>query len=354
MREKERRENMNKLGKRAAALLLAGMLAGTVTASAADYSKVAGASDMSAVEEVGVAGMTPINATDVADGVYEVEVETSSSMFKVEKAVLTVADGTMTADLTLSGTGYLVLYPGTGAQAAADTEDRYVGYTEGDDGAYTYTIPIPALDQPFPCAAFSKKKEQWYDRSLLVRADSLPAGAVLVELPDYEALEKAARDARIAAMQDGGEEAASQTASISALDLPDGLYPGLVTMEGGTGRASVEPLIVLQVRDGLATAQLQWSSPHYDYMLVDGVRYDPINTEGNSVFEVPMAYLDEPIPMIADTTAMSTPHEIEYAFTFSIKNDSTADSKTGFIVAAVSAVVMAALGEAFHRKERHP
>ena len=345
---------MSKIGNRAAALLLAGIMAGAVTASAVDYSKVADASDMTTVETVGVEGMTPITASDVADGIYEVEVESSSSMFRIEKAVLTVADGAMTADLTLSGTGYLVLYPGTGLEAAADTEEHYIGFTEDENGAYTYTIPVPALDQPFPCAAFSKNKEQWYDRSLLVRADSLPAGAVLMELPDYEALEKAARDARIAAMQDGGEAAAPRPAAVSSIDLPDGLYPGLVAMEGGTGRAFVEPLIVLEVKDGLAVTQLQWSSPHYDYMIVDGVRYEPVNTEGNSVFEVPVTALDQPILMIADTTAMSTPHEIEYTFTFSVKDDKSAERKHGLIVAAVSAVVMAALGEALQRKERHP
>ena len=341
---------MNKIGKRTAALLLASLMAGTVAASAVDYSKVADASDMTAVETVGVEGMEPIPASDVAEGVYEVKAESSSSMFKIDRAVLTVAEGKMTADLTLSGTGYLVLYPGTGAAAAADTEDNYIGFTEDENGAYTYTITVPALDQPFPCAAFSKKKEQWYDRTLLVRADSLPAGAVKVELPDYEALEKAARDARIAAMQ-GEEEAAPSVAS--RINLPDGLYPGLVTMEGGTGRASVEPLIMLTVKDGQATTQLQWSSPHYDYMIVDGVRYEPVNTEGNSVFEVPVTALDQPIHMIADTTAMSTPHEIEYTFTFSIKDGKNAERRNGFIVTAVSAVVMAALGEVFHRRERH-
>ena len=174
-----------------------------------------------------------------------------------------------------------------------------------------------------------------------------------MELPDYEALEKAARDARIAAMQGNGEEETAAPA-VSAIDLPDGLYPGMVTMEGGSGRASVEPLIMLTVKDGQAAAQLQWSSPHYDYMIVDGVRFEPVNTEGNSVFEVPVTALDQPIPMIADTTAMSTPHEIEYTFTFSVKDEKPAERRSGLIVTAVSAVVMAVCGEVFHRKERRP
>ena len=43
-------------------------------------------------------------------------------------------------------------------------------------------------------------------RNLLVRADSLPQDAVNVKLPDYEELEKAAQDKRIAAMQKEQEE----------------------------------------------------------------------------------------------------------------------------------------------------
>ncbi len=300
--------------KRLSAALLACLLAGTTAASAVDYSKVAGSADMTTVEQVGVEGMEPIAADSVVEGTYEVTVESSSSMFKITKAVLTVENGNMTANLTLSGTSYLVLYPGTGAEAAADTEDHYIGYTEDADGAYTYTVPIPALDQPFSCAAFSKNKEQWYDRTLLVRADSLPEKAVLVELPDYEALEKAARDARIEAMKGEGEG----TLPVPPVaELADGEYTVSIFMEGGSGKASVTSSSIMMVKDGIGTVRLEWSSPHYDYMLVDGVRYEPVNTEGNSVFEVPVAALCEPIPMIADTTAMSTPHEIEYTFTIS-------------------------------------
>lgn len=63
-------------------------------------------------------------------------------------------------------------------------------------------------------------------------------------------------------------------------------------------------------------AILEWSSPNYDYMLVNGEKYLPVNTEGNSVFEVPVEALDAPLTMIGDTVAMSTPHEVEYTVTF--------------------------------------
>lgn len=47
-------------------------------------------------------------------------------------------------------------------------------------------------------------------------------------------------------------------------------------------------------------------------MLVDGEKYLPINTEGNSVFEIPIAVFDQSIDIVGDTTAMSKPHEVEY------------------------------------------
>ena len=86
--------------------------------------------------------------------------------------------------------------------------------------------------------------------------------------------------------------------------------------EGGTGKAKVESPARLTVSGGACTATITWSSPYYDYMLVDGVQYLPVNEEGNSVFVIPVAYFNAPIDVIGDTVAMSSPHEIEYAITF--------------------------------------
>ena len=52
------------------------------------------------------------------------------------------------------------------------------------------------------------------------------------------------------------------------------------------------------------------------YMLVDGQRYDVLTSEVCSTFEIPVRALDTPLTVIGDTTAMSTPHEIEYTLTF--------------------------------------
>ena len=96
----------------------------------------------------------------------------------------------------------------------------------------------------------------------------------------------------------------------------DGTYLLDVTLEGGSGKATVLSPCELTVEDGAMTATVIWSSDKYDYMIVDGEQILPLTTEGGSTFEVPVASLDEPLEVIGDTTAMSQPHEIDYVLTF--------------------------------------
>ena len=96
----------------------------------------------------------------------------------------------------------------------------------------------------------------------------------------------------------------------------DGKYEIEVTMEGGTGKASIQSPTELEVKDGKMTARITWSSPHYDYMIVDGEKLDAEIIDGHSVFYIPVTALDEKQTVTADTTAMSQPHEIEYTFLF--------------------------------------
>lgn len=99
-------------------------------------------------------------------------------------------------------------------------------------------------------------------------------------------------------------------------EFQDGTYQMEVELLGGSGRASVTSPAKVEIKDGKAVATLEWSSPNYDYMLVDGEKYLPVNTEGNSVFQIPVEAFDQDIAVIADTVAMSTPHEIEYTLNF--------------------------------------
>ena len=80
---------------------------------------------------------------------------------------------------------------------------------------------------------------------------------------------------------------------------------------------SVESPAKLVVKDQKAVAEVVWSSPNYDYMKVGEEKFLPVNQGGEtSVFEIPVTVFDRKMAVAADTTAMSTPHEIEYTLLF--------------------------------------
>ena len=122
----------------------------------------------------------------------------------------------------------------------------------------------------------------------------------------------------------GGRGPKNNAGSISENDkdtgLHDGEYEVPLTLEGGTGKASVGSPAKVIIEDGNIHAFIVWSSDHYDYMIVDGKKYLPEDgedaVEGHSVFKIPIKSPDDEINIIADTTAMSTPHEIEYVLRF--------------------------------------
>ena len=103
------------------------------------------------------------------------------------------------------------------------------------------------------------------------------------------------------------------------LGIADGEYTVEVTLSGGSGRATVESPTKIKVENGIATATIIMSSSNYDYMIVGEEKYLPVNTEGNSTFEIPVTGFDYNMPISADTTAMSTPHEIDYTLYFDSK-----------------------------------
>ena len=112
-------------------------------------------------------------------------------------------------------------------------------------------------------------------------------------------------------------------------EFQDGTYQMEVELFGGSGRASVTSPAKVEIKDGKAVATLEWSSPNYDYMVVDGEKYLPVNTEGNSVFQIPVEAFDQDIVVIADTVAMSTPHEIEYTLNFHAGENGQNAAKAG-------------------------
>ena len=116
------------------------------------------------------------------------------------------------------------------------------------------------------------------------------------------------------------ETSATATGLLSFTELseiPDGSYWIRVSMTGGSGRASISSPTGFYVKDGQATADIHWSSANYDYMKLAGVRYDAFtDAAGHSAMTIPVAALNTAIPVLADTTAMSKPYEIEYELSF--------------------------------------
>lgn len=110
--------------------------------------------------------------------------------------------------------------------------------------------------------------------------------------------------------------AAEEQTEPALIEMEDGEYAIGVELSGGTGRTTITSPAELIVRDGFAYARIEWSSSNYDYMIVGGEKYLPVNDEGYSVFEIPILVFNEEMPVIADTTAMSVPHEIEYKLIF--------------------------------------
>ena len=280
--------------KRLTAALLAGgmMLAAPAAVMAEELTEaltegsenIASASEMTTVDDVVEEWMVPIPAADIENGVYDVEVLSSSAMFPIEEAVLVVSDDSMSLKMMMGGDGYLYVYPGTPEEAASADEADYIAYEEDDQGRQTYTIPVDAVDDGIKCAAFSRKKEKWYDRTLVIPSYSLPGEA----LPEAE------------------------MTTVEELALADGEYTVEALLQGGSGKASIASPAALTVEDGEVSLEVIFSSPHYDYMIVDGVEYRPVNEEGNSTFIIPVSGFDYAMPVTADTTAMSKAHEIEY------------------------------------------
>lgn len=128
-----------------------------------------------------------------------------------------------------------------------------------------------------------------------------------------------------------------------------------VDLVGGSGRASITSPCELFIENENATAQIEWSSPNYDYMIVSDEKYTPVNTEGNSVFEIPVESFDTPIIVIADTTAMSVPHEIEYTLTFhqdTMQKVSDSTAPTSLFVGLGLVIVLGIVGALSLKKKK--
>ena len=166
-------------------------------------------------------------------------------------------------------------------------------------------------------------------------------------------LEKAAKKKLVREMQKK-EEAAELPDQPETIDAKDGTYTIEVELEGGTGKAAITSPAEMTVKDGTACARIQWSSEYYDYMIVNDEKYLPVNEDGNSVFEIPVYVYDRKMEVIADTTAMSIPHEITYTLTF--QKETIEKTESGFLFSGIvmaAAAIAAAVFLVVRKKRRH-
>jgi len=281
--------------------------------------RLAGIQRIVLTEKIGRYGMLPVYPRDIQPGSYLVKVDSTSPFFKVKKGEIAVSEDGIDAKITIASTSYLYVYLGTAEEAESDRENWIE--PEIVDGRTVFSFPIDALDKAFDCAAYSKARQCWYDRKLLFNASSLPEDVLSVVIPDYSMIE----NALLAYSVDGSEELDPAARRVSSgaeaepvsVDLADGEYSIELNLLGGSGRASVSSPTMLIVKDGKAYARLLWSSPNYDYMIVEDAVYYNLTTDGgNSVFEIPITVMDDTMSVVADTTAMGDALEIEYALTF--------------------------------------
>jgi len=268
-------------------VLSMGALAGCGSGGDGDAS---GAGDAAASEAANEAGL--------ADGTYVVDFTSDHAMFHVndynnDKGILTVKDGQMTVHVSLQSKKIVNLFYGNKEDAqkegaemlprTVDTIDYGDGYVEE---VYGFDIPVPALDTPYEVSLIGTH-DNWYTHNVTVSnpvpGDDIHAG--------------------------------------TEIDLEDGEYQVDVVKEGGTGKAEIESPAAMTVKDGSATMTVIWDSENYDYMIVDGEKYEPVNESGNSTFEIPVLKMNEPFKVIGDTTAMSEPHEIEYELTVTLAEE---------------------------------
>ncbi|MBR6478075.1 MAG: sirohydrochlorin cobaltochelatase [Lachnospiraceae bacterium] len=246
-------------------------------------------------------------AADLKEGVsYQAKFDTDSSMFGLNevcggKGVLTVVGGKLYIHVTLKSKSVLNLFPGLAADAQKEgaailqpTLD-VVTYDDGTkEEVYGFDVPVPYLDKEFDLALVGTKGT-WYDHKVSVsQVTEGAANASVVVGSQAPALE---------------EQTEASTSSNTTK----------ITLNGGSGKATIESPAQVIKKDGKDYAVLIWNSKNYDYMIVDGVKYLNEAKEGeNSKFTIPIKAYGEEISVIGDTIAMSAPHEIEYTIIFEL------------------------------------
>ena len=263
---------------------------------------------------------------EIRDGDYNVNVESSSPMFKVVKCVLTSKEEKMSAVITLSGTGYDKLFMGTAEDAVKAEETEFISYIADTEGKYTFTLPVSALDTKIAVAAHSVAKDLWYDRMLTFKSEGMEKaenGGNVSEKPDgkpdknpggsdsgkhqQNTTERPDRESKYDSDLFGATGRVN-----SATTLADGVYtPDRFSWSGGSGRVGIT-CNKITVTGGQAYATIVFSSSSYAYVKANGNIYYPTIQGDTSIFVIPVE-LNKNNGIIGMTTRMSEAHEIRYS-----------------------------------------
>ena len=284
---------------------------------------------------------TKIPSGTCDNGIYNVNVTSSSTMFRVVDCTLTSKNGKMTAVLTLSGTGYDYLYVGTSEQAAKADSSKWVPYSVNANGKYTYEIPVTSLDKGLAVAAFSHRTQSWYDRTLTFESatlnkigeikddtqkpDATPTPSVAptgTPIPTETPTPTPTPDANPDKESKYDSDLSGGTSSVnSSTTLADGTYtPDSFSWSGGTGKVSIS-CNKITVTGGKAYATIVFSSEYYGYVKANGNTYYGSCGGGISTFTIPIA-LNQNNTIIGMTTRMSQAHEITYTIYAALKGAS--------------------------------
>lgn len=272
-------------------------------------------------------GQTNTDGT-LKNGDYTVSVTTSTGkMFKVIDAVLTNNNGSMTAKITLSGTGYDYLYLGT-AEEAVKNQSGWIKYTANAEGQYVFEIPVAALDKEILLVAHSFKNDTWYERGIIFEGSTMKlvngSETTPETTPETETEAKPNKDPEKESKYESDLSGGTSKVD-SSTGLADGVYtPDKFSWSGGSGRTSISCSKVT-VSGGQAYATIAFGSTNYGYVKANGNKYYPTYSGGTSVFTIPVR-LNANNTIIGMTTAMSAAHEITYSIYIYIAG---ADNKAG-------------------------
>ena len=266
-------------------------------------------------------GLEPVGADKLNEGGYDISVLSGSEQFRIKSSKLMVVGNALQLVIDVEGTAYSKMVLGKAADAASASA---VDGEPNDNGGVTFRIPVKSLNEVIECAAYADEYGKWFDRTLLAKADSLDASAIKpAEVPDDTGKDdkqddKKSDDKKSDDKKSDGKKSDDKKSS-GGSTMKDGDYKVDVAFSGGTGKAKIESPATLHVKKGKMTVTVVWTSKYYDYMKVGGKKYMNENKGGYSTFTFPISALGKSMKVIGDTTAMSTPHEVEYTVKFTLK-----------------------------------